>query len=267
MPPRHLDYTDYLVNFELFYRNIRNLGILSNEDLDFVKTRTKEAALSSYRNYNNNVPQHLSKEEFLALQNVRKNKNIAIQKSDKGNSVVVVHKADYLDKMENRLNDRRKFGKTNLKNDGILNFTINQEKSVGNILKKFITSSSISEETRRSLKPIGTRPGIMYGLSKVHGDIIDNCPSFRPFLSASYTPTSKLAKFFIPILKSYLFILFKIYLQLIIKKIKKKHKKIRIIKSNYKIYINIYNKNLAYLKPMLIYVNFTKVKNKLLSKK
>ena len=60
LPSKYLDYADYLVNFELFYRNIRNLDILSNEDLDFVKTRTKEAALYSYRNYNNNVPQHLS---------------------------------------------------------------------------------------------------------------------------------------------------------------------------------------------------------------
>ena len=68
---------------------------MSNEDLDFVKTRTKEAALFSYRNYNNNVPQHPSKEEFLALQNLHKNKNIVIQKSDKGNSVVIVGKADY----------------------------------------------------------------------------------------------------------------------------------------------------------------------------
>ena len=95
----------------MFYRNIRNLGILSNEDLDFVKTRTKEEPLSSYRNYNNNVPQHLSKEEFLALQNLRKNKNIVIQKSDKGNSVVTVDKTDYLDKMDNLLNGTRKFEK------------------------------------------------------------------------------------------------------------------------------------------------------------
>ena len=61
LPPKYLDYADYLVNFELFNRNVRNLGILSNEDLDFVKTRTKDAALFFYRNYNNNVPQHLSK--------------------------------------------------------------------------------------------------------------------------------------------------------------------------------------------------------------
>ena len=81
------------------YRNIRNLGIFSNEDLDIAKIKIKEAALSSYRNYNNNVPQHLSNEEFLALQNLRKNKSMVIQKPDKGNSSVTVNKTDYLDKV------------------------------------------------------------------------------------------------------------------------------------------------------------------------
>ena len=84
---------------------------MSNEDLDFVETWTEEAALSSYWNYNNNAPQHLSKEEFFPLQNLRKNKSIVIQKSYKGNSVVVVDKADYLDKMGNLLNDTQKFEK------------------------------------------------------------------------------------------------------------------------------------------------------------
>ena len=97
LPPKHLDYVEY---FDLFYKNVRNLGILSNENLDFVKTRTKEAALSSYWNYNNNVLQHLSKEEFLALQSLCKNKNIVIQKYDKGNSIVIFDKADYLDKIK-----------------------------------------------------------------------------------------------------------------------------------------------------------------------
>ena len=49
LPPKYLIYTDYLVNFELFYKNIRNLDILSDEGIDFVKTRTKETSLSSYR--------------------------------------------------------------------------------------------------------------------------------------------------------------------------------------------------------------------------
>ena len=42
----------------------------------------------------------------------------------------------------------------------------------------------------------------MYGLCKIHKDIIDNCPPFRLVLSAIYAPTYKLAKFLVPILKS-----------------------------------------------------------------
>ena len=44
-------------------------------------------------------------------------------------------------------------------------------------------------------------PGIMYGLCKVHKDIIDNCLPFRPILSAINTPIYKLAKFLVPISK------------------------------------------------------------------
>ena len=43
---------------------------------------------------------------------------------------MVVDKADYSDKMENLRTGTRKFEKINLKNDGILNFAINQEKRV-----------------------------------------------------------------------------------------------------------------------------------------
>ena len=49
--------------------------------------------------------QHHSKDEFFALQNLQKNTNIVIQKSDKDKSAVIVDKADYLDKMENLLNE------------------------------------------------------------------------------------------------------------------------------------------------------------------
>ena len=86
-------YADYLVHFELFYRDTRNLEILSNEDLEFVKTKTKETALSSFRQYDKNPQQNLSKEELTAFTNLNKNKDIAIQKSSRGNFVVIVDKA------------------------------------------------------------------------------------------------------------------------------------------------------------------------------
>ena len=40
---------------------------------------------------------------------------------------MIVDKADYLDKMENLLNDTRRFEKNYLKNDGTLNFVVSQE--------------------------------------------------------------------------------------------------------------------------------------------
>ena len=76
--PKKLNHADYLANFELFYRNIHNLHVLSTEDLEFIKTKTKDIALSSFRTYNNNVSQHLSKGEFNVLKNLSQNKQIVI---------------------------------------------------------------------------------------------------------------------------------------------------------------------------------------------
>ena len=96
-----------------------------------MKTKTKETALSSFRQYNKNPQQNLSKEELAALTNLSKNKDIVIQKPDKGNSVVIVDKDTYIKRMENLLSE-----KVTLKNDAFLNFVVNQEKRIGIIFKK-----------------------------------------------------------------------------------------------------------------------------------
>ena len=73
IPPKKLNDADYLVNFEIFYRSIYNLDIMSNGNLDFVKTKIKDAALISFCDYNANLPHNLLNEEFKALQNLSKN--------------------------------------------------------------------------------------------------------------------------------------------------------------------------------------------------
>ena len=78
LPPKKLNYADFLVNFELFYRSIRKLDVLSNGDLDFVKTKIKDAALSSFRFYNANIPQNLSDEELEVLEKLVV-KNLVVQ--------------------------------------------------------------------------------------------------------------------------------------------------------------------------------------------
>ena len=107
LPPKYLDCADYSVNFELFYRNICNLGILSNEDLDFVKKGQKkqpslliETMIAMYCNI------FLKKSLFVYKIYVKIIVLLSINLM--GNSVVVVDKVDYLDKMENLLNDTGK---------------------------------------------------------------------------------------------------------------------------------------------------------------
>ena len=140
LPPKQLKYADYLVHSELFYRDIRKLEILSNEDLDFVKTKTKETALSSFRR------------ELTALTNLIKNNDIVIQKSDKGNSAVIVDKDTYIKRMENLLSDQRKFEKVTLKNDAFLNFVVNQENPIDTIFKNLVDSSSMLKEIGKFVK-------------------------------------------------------------------------------------------------------------------
>ena len=55
------------------------------------------------------------------------------------------------------------------------------------------------------MKPCGSKPGVMYGLCKVHKVITrnDNVPPFRPILSAIGTCSYNLAKFFVRLLKQY----------------------------------------------------------------
>ena len=65
------------------------------------KKKTKETALSSFKQYNENSQQSLSKEELIVLTNLSRNKDIVIQRSDKGNSVVTVDKDTYIKRMEN----------------------------------------------------------------------------------------------------------------------------------------------------------------------
>ena len=75
----------------------------------------KVTALTSFCNFNANVPQHLSNEEFEALKTLPGSCNLVIQKADKDNSVVIVEKNVYVRHMETILSDLNKFGKVGIK--------------------------------------------------------------------------------------------------------------------------------------------------------
>ena len=100
--------------FVLFYREIRKLPI-EDHQLEKVKTEIKKAAYSSFDNYNFWSELNISKEEYLALKGLPTNKDIILQKTDEGNSVVLVNKGDYIKRMKVLLLDVSKFKEINVK--------------------------------------------------------------------------------------------------------------------------------------------------------
>ena len=93
--PKDINYADCLLPFELLYRDINSLRI-SNFDLDCIKAQLRDSAFSSYKETSKFMEKNLPKAEFDALQFLIRNKELIIQKADKGNTVVLLSKKDYI---------------------------------------------------------------------------------------------------------------------------------------------------------------------------
>ena len=98
-----MDYANHMLPSEWLFRSI-NKNELHNEDKEFIKTRLKDSAFTSFWSYNHESEINLTKNERLALNNLSNNKNIIIQKSD-GNSVVLLDKEKYLEGMSKILSN------------------------------------------------------------------------------------------------------------------------------------------------------------------
>ena len=102
--------------------------------------------------------------------------------------------------MKSLLSDNSKFMQLNIDKSKWLNHIVNSEKKLKEHFKTLENNNKISEDEFKSICPIGTRRGILYGLLKIHKIVIDNIPKFQRILSTIGTPVYKLAKFLVPIL-------------------------------------------------------------------
>ena len=100
IPPKNINYSDYMIPFELLYRDVDSLEV-SHLDKEFIKSRLRDSAFSSYKDISKTFEKNLPKAEFGALKILLKNKVIIIQKADKGNTVVILNLKDYVCKMKN----------------------------------------------------------------------------------------------------------------------------------------------------------------------
>ena len=123
---------------------------------------------------------------------MKKENNFAIQKAEKGNTMVILDKDSYLKSIETLLN-------IHVTPDKDL-AVVNSEKRVPE--EKLKNKNAINERTYNKLRPVYSKPGTLYGSAKVDKPLKNELPPLRPILSGIGTPTHKLAKFLVPILSS-----------------------------------------------------------------
>ena len=211
LPPQKLEFENHLPPFELLYRDVINDERKDDDVLMHLKSKTKDVGLSSFRLYNKkgHLLENLTEDEYETLLNLESNKNIIIQKADKGNSVVVIDRLKCVHKMEEFLSDHSKFVKIEFNSkhtvDQHVRHLLDMELEIKSCLDDLLNKNYLSKDDYKYLKPCGSKPGIMHGLCKIHNvtTVNDPVPPFRPILSAISTCSYNLAKFFVPILKQF----------------------------------------------------------------
>ena len=141
--PKNLNYADYCINFEMLFRSVKSDTNLPIGTLEFLCTRIKDIALTSFTEFTESRfrESNLSKEEHEWLTKLASNKDIIVQKSDKGNSIVILNKSDYTNKVKEILVDPKKFKIANIIPGIEIRHILNQE-------KKFKTHSSHCSQNR-----------------------------------------------------------------------------------------------------------------------
>ena len=189
-PPKILNRADYLLPFETVYRDIKTMDVPSN-DLDIIKVTLKEYAYSSFKKYNILKELNLSRDEYNPHKNLSSLKNIIIQKSDKGNSVVLMNRHDYINRMETLISDPAKFQKFLVPENKDYNFMVKEKKLVDNILDALYEKDAITRDIKTILTPHGPSPARLYGLPKINKVQIH----YSPIISKMGTATYKIAKY------------------------------------------------------------------------
>ena len=204
LPPKSLKYENYLLNFELLFRSVKNEKSCADGEIDNLKSELRNLAHSSFKSYNRKKKklENLTEEEHKALNELLSLDNTIIQKADKGNVVVLLDKSTYVEKMVSILNDTSKFiPMTFDKEHADLKYILEKEQEINKFLNKLVDIGSITADEKKKMNPCGSAPGILYGNCKIHKKVpIGEVPPLRPILSAIDTPQYGLAKYLVPIL-------------------------------------------------------------------
>ena len=129
------------------------------------------------------TPSNITKDEFKALKELKEDRDRVILTADKGVTLVIMEKKDYIQKAEELLNTTTY---KKIPEDP----TNKQKNKLVNILKSIKIEGGLNEDTYKKLYPTGAVSSKFYGLPKVHkpGNPL------RPIVSSTGTATYNTAK-------------------------------------------------------------------------
>ena len=129
------------------------------------------------------------------LHDLSKIPNLLITRPDKGRGVVLLSRSDYTSKMHSILSDSTKFEKCPIQDPYKL--SLQTEDKLLRFLRSMKNKKTLHPSTYENIHPVGSGPGVLYGLPKVHKP---NTP-LRPILAAYNTAAYNSAKFLVPLLE------------------------------------------------------------------
>ena len=108
-----------------------------------MKSKLLDSAFSLFDTFKKNKLKNNSSEtEWQASNSLLQNKDIIIQKAEKGNTIVVIDKDVYKNNMKATTSNRSKFENLDIQEENYLNFILNKTKGLRKLLnpcmKKFV---------------------------------------------------------------------------------------------------------------------------------
>ncbi|CAF4448673.1 unnamed protein product [Rotaria sp. Silwood2] len=203
-PPEKLDQPQFVCNMEYFYARLLNVRTAyrryeqkpSAEAVRHQLTSVQLSTASELRETSNSFRKVAQSElkkigaehrkTFNTLRSLAKNKSIIITRPDKGRGVVIMNRADYVQKMNAILDDRSAFT--------LINYdpTLDTETELTKFLLVLKKEGFISDQEHKLASPSGSRPARIYGVPKLHKKR-ENYP-LRPVMSATKTVAYGLGK-------------------------------------------------------------------------
>ena len=130
LPPKKIDYADFLLQFELLYCDTLEFNLPSAK-CDLLKNKLKDICFSMLNSYKfDKVNTNLTESESKALKELIRRKVLVTQKADKGNTEVITDREKYLKGTKSLLSDNTKFIPLNIDQNKWLNYIVNLAKKL-----------------------------------------------------------------------------------------------------------------------------------------